>query len=84
HTSFVNIVDARSFEKRQILRVAADLSESMDSVDSTVTLHQQDLQITGLRFAPDSSALFVGLEDSILEYAVDRIGRYSFPSSAVI
>ncbi|KAI8321912.1 WD40 repeat-like protein [Martensiomyces pterosporus] len=71
HTSFVNIVDTRGFEKRQILRVASEPSEP-------------DLQITGLRFTPDSSSLFVGLEESILEYAVDRIGRYSFASSAII
>ncbi|KAI9502286.1 WD40-repeat-containing domain protein [Coemansia spiralis] len=72
HTSYVNVVDTRSFEKRQILRA------------DSPSLLSQDLQITGLRFSSDSSALFVGLEESILEYAVDRIGRYSFSTSEII
>ncbi|KAJ1737250.1 hypothetical protein LPJ72_000662 [Coemansia sp. Benny D160-2] len=95
HTSYVNIVDTRSFEKRQVL--CASNPESIphgDVMDNAVqaafsiidspSMMRQDLQITGLRFAPDSSALFVGLEESILEYTVDKIGRYSFSTSEII
>ncbi|KAJ2690109.1 hypothetical protein GGH99_002684 [Coemansia sp. RSA 1285] len=95
HTSYVNIVDTRSFEKRQVL--CASNPESIphgDVMDNAVqaafsmidspSMVRQDLQITGLRFAPDSSALFVGLEESILEYTVDKIGRYSFSTSEII
>ncbi|KAJ1964196.1 hypothetical protein GGI12_001576 [Dipsacomyces acuminosporus] len=85
HTGFVNIVDTRGFEKRQILRVTSDLDEPTSSMAVADSLSmQQDLQITGLRFTPDSSSLFVGLEESILEYSVDRIARYSFASSSII
>ncbi|KAJ2064162.1 hypothetical protein GGI17_001207 [Coemansia sp. S146] len=82
HSSFVNIADTRCFEKRQILRVGGG-NEEVVPPDSP-TLVDQDYQITGLRFAYDSSALFVGLEGSILEYSVDRVNRHSFPSSAII
>ncbi|KAJ2588180.1 hypothetical protein IWW49_003111, partial [Coemansia sp. RSA 1797] len=86
HTSYVNIVDTRSFEKRQVLRVGSDTYSDFPDffAPDSPTLVNQDMQITGLRFAPDSSSLFVGLEESILEYVVDRIGRYSFASSEII
>ncbi|KAJ2160900.1 hypothetical protein GGF46_001885 [Coemansia sp. RSA 552] len=86
HTSYVNIVDTRSLEKRQVLRVSPESADSFPDLfaPDSPTLLNHDMQITGLRFAPDSSALFVGLEDSILEYTVDRMGRYSFASSEVI
>ncbi|KAI9471558.1 hypothetical protein LPJ55_005735 [Coemansia sp. RSA 990] len=86
HTSYVNIVDTRSFEKRQVLRVNSDSFNDLPDffAPDSPAMASQDTQITGLRFAPDSSSLFVGLEESILEYAVDRIGRYSFASSEII
>ncbi|KAJ2772189.1 hypothetical protein GGI18_004907 [Coemansia linderi] len=84
HSSFVNIVDTRCFEKRQILRVAGTNEEPMSQTPDSPTMAEPDYQITGLRFAYDSSALFVGLEGSILEYSVDRVSRHSFPSSAII
>ncbi|KAJ2023946.1 hypothetical protein IWW57_003919, partial [Coemansia sp. S610] len=84
HSSFVNIVDTRCFEKRQILRVAGTNEEPMAQTPDSPTMAEPDYQITGLRFAYDSSALFVGLEGSILEYSVDRVSRHSFPSSAII
>ncbi|KAJ2470955.1 hypothetical protein GGI02_002588 [Coemansia sp. RSA 2322] len=87
HTSYVNIVDTRCFDKRQILHVSgmpeAEVVETQAATDSP-SMMDMDLQITGLRFASDSSSLFVGLEESILEYAVDRVGRHSFSSSAII
>ncbi|KAJ1815117.1 hypothetical protein LPJ75_002487, partial [Coemansia sp. RSA 2598] len=87
HTGYVNIVDTRDYAHRQILCVATDDSADAVGVQSWAAspgIGSQDLQITGLRFATDSSALFVGLEQSILEYKVDRVGRHSFSSSAVI
>ncbi|KAJ2327253.1 hypothetical protein GGI00_004510 [Coemansia sp. RSA 2681] len=91
HSSFVNIADTRCFEKRQILRVGGGSIEEEGEGPAALprplespTMVDQDYQITGLRFAYDSSALFVGLEGSILEYSVDRVSRHSFPSSAII
>ncbi|KAJ2777615.1 hypothetical protein GGI15_004451 [Coemansia interrupta] len=87
HTGYVNIVDTRDFAHRQVLCVATG-DETAETVvqnwAGSPSTGSQDLQITGLRFAPNSSALFVGLEQSILEYTVDRIGRHSFSSSAII
>ncbi|KAJ2546750.1 hypothetical protein EV175_005486, partial [Coemansia sp. RSA 1933] len=109
HTSYVNVVDTRSFEKRQVLCASntdnallhgnrgggggsnvGGGSASNNAVQAAFSMAESpsilspDLQITGLRFAPDSSALFVGLEESILEYTVDKIGRYSFSTSSTI
>ncbi|KAJ2081426.1 hypothetical protein H4R24_002361 [Coemansia sp. RSA 988] len=86
HTSFVNIVDTRSFDKRQILRVGTDMySDLIDLFEpDSPTIGAHDTQITGLRFAADSSGLFVGLEESILEYSVDRTNRYSFSNTEII
>ncbi|KAJ2401461.1 hypothetical protein GGI23_001377, partial [Coemansia sp. RSA 2559] len=97
HTSYVNVVDTRSFEKRQILCASStgnnallgggalnNAVQAAFSMADSPSLMSPDLQITGLRFASDSSALFVGLEESILEYSVDKIGRYSFSTSATI
>ncbi|KAJ2791462.1 hypothetical protein H4R21_006317, partial [Coemansia helicoidea] len=68
------------------LRVDSELPRELVDLfaPDSPALSASDTQITGLRFAPDSSALFVGLEESILEYTVDRIGRYSFSSYDII
>ncbi|KAJ2700056.1 hypothetical protein FB645_005123 [Coemansia sp. IMI 203386] len=86
HTGYVNIVDTRDYSHRQVLCVATDdnADAGVQSWAASPGIGSQDLQITGLRFSTDSSALFVGLEQSILEYEVDRVGRHSFSSSAVI
>ncbi|KAJ2709542.1 hypothetical protein H4R19_004198, partial [Coemansia spiralis] len=86
HTTFVSIIDTRSFDKRQTLRVDSEVPRDLVDLFSpdSPALTAYDTQITGLRFSPDSSALFVGLEESILEYTVDRIGRYSFSSYDII
>ncbi|KAJ2726453.1 hypothetical protein GGI07_000591 [Coemansia sp. Benny D115] len=81
HTGYVNIVDTREFAHRQVLCVTGEPQWESGFTDNAIV---QDLQITGLRFSADSEALFVGLEQSILEYSVDRIARYSFASSAII
>ncbi|KAJ1842261.1 hypothetical protein LPJ57_010067, partial [Coemansia sp. RSA 486] len=84
HTGYVNIVDTRDYSHRQVLCVATDddADAGVQSWAASPGAGSQDLQITGLRFSTDSSALFVGLEQSILEYEVDRVGRHSFSSSA--
>ncbi|KAJ2896472.1 hypothetical protein GGI21_001944 [Coemansia aciculifera] len=89
HSSFVSIADTRCFEKRQILRVGGndgggEVSRDDFMMPDSPTMVDHDYQITGLRFAYNSAALFVGLEGSILEYSVDRVGRHSFSSSAII
>ncbi|KAJ1679342.1 hypothetical protein EV182_002255 [Spiromyces aspiralis] len=48
HTTFVNIVDTRALDQRQLVQVSPE---------------GQDVQITGLRFSPDCSSLFVGLDE---------------------
>ncbi|EPZ34813.1 WD40 repeat-like protein [Rozella allomycis CSF55] len=69
HVSYINVVDARSFNQHQVLRVAPP---------------NTDLHITGLSFSPDSQAVFVGTESAILEYEVDTILRRTFPYGAIL
>jgi uncharacterized protein YjiK len=46
HVSYVNIVDARTFNERQVVRVSPQGS---------------DQHISGISFSPDSQSLFVGI-----------------------
>ncbi|KAI8899960.1 WD40-repeat-containing domain protein [Globomyces pollinis-pini] len=69
HVSYVNIVDARSFNERQTIRASPVGS---------------DQHITGLAFSPDSQALFVGLEHSMLQYEIDTVGRRCFADGSLI
>jgi hypothetical protein len=61
--SHVHLVDARTFNSRQVLRVAPSLS---------------DKHIAGLTFSPDSKHVFVALEDELLEYEVNTKSRRTF------
>lgn len=64
HMSYFNVVDARTFNERQVIRAAPP---------------NQDLNISGITYSPDSKTIFVGLEGTILEYDVDIISRRAFP-----
>jgi WD40 repeat protein len=66
HCSFVNVFDARTFEKRQRIRLSQP---------------NTDLHITGLDFSPDSQRLVIGLEQSLLEFDVNSLQRRSFASA---
>ncbi|KAF9388709.1 cleavage and polyadenylation specificity factor subunit 2 [Podila verticillata] len=66
HVSYVNLVDARTFNERQVVRVAPT---------------NIDEHISGIAMSPDSKVCFVGLEHSVLEFDVDTITRRSFPSA---
>ncbi|KAF9276806.1 hypothetical protein BGZ88_001507 [Linnemannia elongata] len=69
HVSYVNLVDARTFNDRQVIRVAPA---------------GHDEHISGIAMSPDSKVCFVGLENSVLEFDVDTITRRSFPSGSLI
>ncbi|KAF9217060.1 hypothetical protein CPC16_009016 [Podila verticillata] len=69
HVSYVNLVDARTFNDRQVVRVAPT---------------NIDEHISGIAMSPDSKVCFVGLEHSVLEFDVDTIIRRSFPSGSLI
>lgn len=69
HTSYFNIVDARTFESQQSIRVAPQ---------------GIDVHITGLTFSPDSDSIFVGVEQGILEFQIDLILRRSFPTGSLL
>ncbi|KAJ3276471.1 Cilia- and flagella-associated protein 43 [Terramyces sp. JEL0728] len=64
HVSYVSLVDARTFNERQAIRVSPVGS---------------DQHISGMAFSPDSQSLFVGLEHSMLQFDIDTIRRRSFP-----
>ncbi|KAF9974607.1 hypothetical protein BGZ73_001976 [Actinomortierella ambigua] len=69
HVSYVNLVDARTFNERQIIRVAPP---------------NTDEHITGIALSPDSRTCFVGLEHHVLEFDVDTITRRSFPFGSLL
>lgn len=69
HSSYFNVVDARTFDSQQSVKVAP---------------LGMDLHLTGLSFSPDSDSIFVGIEQGILEYQIDLISRRSFPTGSLI
>ncbi|KAI8830741.1 WD40-repeat-containing domain protein [Chytriomyces cf. hyalinus JEL632] len=69
HVSYVNLVDARTFNECQSIRVAPP---------------HCDQHISGVSYSPDSKSIFVGLETTVLEYDVDTMSRRSFPEGSII
>ena len=80
HVSYINVVDARTFNERQIIRVAPP---------------NIDQHIAGLTFTPDSKYAFVGMlcpislkivamESNVLEFEIDTMSRRSFPEGSLI
>ena len=48
HVSYVNVIDARTFNQRQALRVAPP---------------SNDQHISGIAYSPDAKSIFVGMAD---------------------
>ncbi|KAI9105476.1 WD40-repeat-containing domain protein [Phlyctochytrium arcticum] len=69
HMSYVNIVDARTFNQRQTVRVAPSST---------------DQHISGITFSPDSKNIFVGMESNVWEFEVDTMSRRCFPEGSII
>ncbi|KAI7861183.1 WD40-repeat-containing domain protein [Circinella umbellata] len=69
HVSTINIIDTRTFETRQVIRLAPN---------------DMDYHITGLSFSPDNRSLFVGMEDSIIELSVDICSRRRFAAAGIV
>lgn len=69
HVTYFNVVDARTFNQKQSIRV---------------TPAGQDQHISGLAYSPDSRSVFVGTESHVLEYDVDTVARRSFPDARLI
>ncbi|KAI9276614.1 WD40-repeat-containing domain protein [Sporodiniella umbellata] len=69
HVSHVHIVDARTFEGQQTLRIGTS---------------EYDTPITGLCFSVDSKKMFVGLEDAVLDFDIDTGARRRFPGGSLI
>ena len=68
HTSYVHVVDARTFNERQSVRVSP---------------YDCDQHISGLCFSPDSKTMFVGMENIVQEYDVDTICRRRFADGSL-
>jgi secreted PhoX family phosphatase len=68
HVAYVNLVDARTFNDRQTIRVSPPGG---------------DQHVAGMAFSPDSQALFVGLEHTMLKFDIDTRLRRSFPEGAL-
>ncbi|KAI8876351.1 WD40 repeat-like protein [Backusella circina FSU 941] len=69
HVSHVHIVDARTFDAQQTLRVGSAA---------------HDTPITGLCFSNDSKKMFVGLENAILDFKIDTGTRRRFAQGSLL
>jgi len=69
HVSYINVVDARTFLRRQAIRVAPP---------------NTDNHISGIAWSPDAQSIFVGTENHIMEFDVDTTSRRAFPTGAII
>lgn len=65
HTTYFNVIDARTFDGRDSIRVAL----------TGQTSSAQDLNISGLAFSENCSSLFVATEQAVLEYDVNTRKR---------
>jgi WD40 repeat protein len=69
HVSYINVVDARTFNTRQVIRAAPP---------------GHDQNISGVAFSPSAKSIFVGLESNVLEYKVDTTTRRCFGAGTII
>jgi len=69
HVSYVNVVDARTFNSTQSIRVAPP---------------NGDVNISGCAWTPDGRGVFVGTDRFVLEYEVNTTLRRSFPHGALL
>ncbi|KAG2226537.1 hypothetical protein INT45_014281 [Circinella minor] len=66
HVSNVNIVDTRTYETRQIIRLGPK---------------ERDAHIAGLTFSSDNRSILVALETDLIQLPVDTVARRQFPSA---
>ncbi|KAI8075867.1 WD40-repeat-containing domain protein [Gilbertella persicaria] len=69
HVSHVHVIDARTFDGQQTVRVGSD---------------GNDTPITGLCFSLDSQKMFVGLENAVLDFNIDTGSRRRFASGSLL
>ncbi|KAI8352902.1 WD40-repeat-containing domain protein [Blakeslea trispora] len=69
HVSHVHVVDARTFDNQQTVRIGSE---------------GYDVPITGLCFSLDSQKMFVGLENAILDFSVDTGSRRRFANGSLL
>ncbi|RUP49556.1 WD40-repeat-containing domain protein [Jimgerdemannia flammicorona] len=69
HSSYIDVVDARTFNSRQSVRVAPVGC---------------DAQISGITFTPDSRTLYVGTDNAVMEYDVNTVIRRSFSFGSIL
>lgn len=69
HVSNIYIIDTRTFETRQIVRLSPE---------------NEDRAITGLTFLPNCRMLYVALQGHLIELEVDMSERTQFGASRLI
>jgi len=75
HTTYLHLVDARTFNEQQILKVPT-ISSHSDS-DSKA-------DIAGICFSPDGKYIYAGTTSLVAEYDVDTVVRRCFPKGSII
>merc|ERR1711998_462064 len=63
HQSYAHLVDTRTYNDQQTIRVAPPNREQ---------------HISGAAFSPDCTRLFIGVEEYVEEYAIDTVARRTF------
>ncbi|KAI7887432.1 WD40 repeat-like protein, partial [Lichtheimia hyalospora FSU 10163] len=66
HVSNINIVDTRTFEVRQVIRLGS---------------HDSDTHIAGIELSPDHRSIYAGLETDMVQIDIDTAARRQFPSA---
>ena len=71
HTSFINLIDARTFDSatRDSIRIGPATGE---------------VNIAGLAFSPDSKSVLLATEQVILEYEINTRKRRTFPEGGIL
>ncbi|KAJ8653791.1 hypothetical protein O0I10_010590 [Lichtheimia ornata] len=66
HVSNINIVDTRTFETRQVVRLGP---------------HDCDTHIAGIELSPDNRSIYAGLETDMVQIDIDTAVRRQFPNA---
>lgn len=68
HVSNINIIDTRTWESRQVVRLAP---------------HDVDYHIAGMSLSADNRTVFVGLEEGLVEISLDAGSRRRFATPSM-
>ncbi|KAF8055820.1 SPCC4G3.03 [Scenedesmus sp. PABB004] len=78
HEERVSLVDARRWDRRQVLRLSGA------SPGASPGRGGRALDVSGLAFSPSGARLWVGLEECVMGYDVDSLTRRTFGTADIL